>query len=321
MYKVSNIGFIKVAFLLIATLATISLQAQQMSVMASLDTNKILIGEQTKLKLSATTAPDYKMVWPILKDSIFKIEIVTAGKLDTSYSADKKFITYAQSFTITCFDSGFKAIPPFQFGYQVGTDTTKQFMASEAMLLQVAGLVVDTTKAIKEIKPPLEIPFSIIDFVKEYWPYIVGVLAIIGILLWWFVLRKKSVVEAPKEKPTPTRPADVIALEQLSVLEKKKLWQEGSYKLYHSELSDILRTYIEHRYNIMAMELTTDETLQGLKKLAPTEKEKLTQLLVLADLVKFAKAQPIHFENELSLKNAFEFVRQTAFQGKNETPK
>lgn len=319
MYKTSKIGLVKVVILLLATFATIKLQAQQMSVMASLDTNKILIGEQTSLKLSATTTPDYKLQWPVLKDSIYKIEIVSAGKIDTSYSEDKKFITYAQAFTITCFDSGFKAIPPFQFGYQIGKDTTKQFMASDAMLLQVAGVIVDTTKAIKEIKPPLEIPFSILDFVKEYWPYIIGILAILGILLWWFIFRKKSVVEAPKEKPTPTRPADVIALEQLNILEKKKLWQDGSYKLYHSELADIVRTYIENRYSIMAMELTTDETIRGLNTLNPVDKEKLIQLLTLADLVKFAKAQPIHYENELSLKNAYDFVRQTALQAKNDT--
>ena len=320
MYKALKNSSIKVVSLIVTSLLAMGLQAQQMSVIASLDTNKILIGEQTKLKFSATTSPDYKLIWPILKDSISKIEIVNIGKIDTSFSTDKKFITYTQALTITCFDSGFRTIPPFQFGYKIANDTTKQFLLSDALLLQVTGLVVDTTKAIKEIKPPLGIPFSIVDFVKDNWPYITGILAIVAFLLWWFVFRKKPVADAIKEKPTPTRPANVIALEQLNVLEKKKLWQDGSYKLYHSELADIVRTYIENRYSIMAMELTTDETVQGLKTLNPVDKEKLIQLLTLADLVKFAKAQPIHYENELSLKNAYEFVRQTALQAKNDNP-
>ncbi len=314
MDKAYRISCIKVVVIAIAILTNLVSKAQQISVIASLDTNKILIGEQTKLKLTTTATPDYKIIWPILKDSIQKIEIVSNGKIDTSFSADKKFVTYTQALTITCFDSGFRAIPTYQFGYQIGKDTSKQFIISEALLLHVIGLVVDTTKAIKEIKPPLEIPFSIIDFLKEYWPYIVGILVVAAFLLWWFVFRKKPVIQAVKEKPTPTRPADVIAIEQLKLLEQKKLWQEGAYKIYHSQIADIVRTYIEHRYGLMAMELTTDEILQGLKTLADSHKEILSQLLVLADLVKFAKAQPIHYENELSLKNAYEFVRQTALQ-------
>lgn len=298
-------------FILLNCFITNSLQAQQISVIASLDTNKILIGGQTKLNLTATTSITQHLQWPVLKDSIQKIEIVNIGKVDTTLSADKKFATYTQSITITCFDSGFKAIAPIQFAYKIVNDTTTQRLGTDALLLQVQGLVVDTTLAIKDIKPPLEIPFSIIDFVKEYWPYFAAILAIIAFIIWWFKFRKKSTAAIPDAKPEPTRPADVIAIEQLQQLEQKKLWQEGSTKLYHSELADIVRTYLENRYSIMAMELTTEETLAGLKILDQGNKEKLKQLLVLADFVKFAKAEPIHFENELSLKHAYEFVKST----------
>lgn len=297
-------------FILLNCFITNNLQAQQVSVIASLDTNKILLGGQTKLNLTATTSITQHLQWPILKDSIQKIEIIKFGKIDTILSADKKFATYTQSLTITCFDSGYKAIAPIQFSYKTANDTTTQRIGTDALLLQVQGLVVDTTLAIKDIKPPLEIPFSIIDFVKEYWPYFAAVLAILAFIIWWFKFRKKPTSLAAV-KLEPTRPADVIALEQLQQLEQKKLWQEGATKLYHSELSDIVRTYLEHRYTIMAMELTTEETLAGLKILDQGNKEKLKQLLVLADFVKFAKAEPIHFENELSLKHAYEFIKST----------
>ena len=111
----------------------------------------------------------------------------------------------------------------------------------------------------------------------------------------------------------PKRPAHEIALETLKKIAEEKLWQQGLYKQYQSSVSDAIRTYIEHRFDINAMEYTTDETLSHLRNnLVPVEaKEKLRQLLQLADLVKFAKAIPVGTENELSMQQAVDFVMLT----------
>lgn len=288
-----------------------TLKAQQISANASIDTNKIWIGGQTNLKLSVTANSTTKIKWPILKDSIQKIELISIGKIDTSYSTDKKFTTYAQSIVITSFDTGFKAIPPVVFHYSQLPDTNKIPIETQALLLHVKGIQVDTTQAIKAIKPPLAISFSLIDFLVEYWYYLLAIALLIGIAIWWLKFRKstpKTKIELPSE---PLKPAHEIALEQLKILEDKKLWQTGSYKSYHSELTDILRTYIEGRYTIMAMELTSEEILKSLRNLDPTNTEKLSQILLLADFVKFAKGIPIHYENELSLRNAYDFINST----------
>jgi hypothetical protein len=112
----------------------------------------------------------------------------------------------------------------------------------------------------------------------------------------------------------PSRPAHEIALEELNRLEAEKLWQQGNFKMYHTRLSDIIRAYIEHRWQIPALEQTTDEILSGFSKGMLEEElyRKLKHLLETADLVKFAKLQPVAYENEACMADSFALVRQTA---------
>ena len=146
-------------------------------------------------------------------------------------------------------------------------------------------------------------------------------LAIIVLAIWlirkW--QRKKGII-----KPNiPLRPAHEIALEELKKVQLENLWQQGFYKQYQSSVSDIIRTYIEQRFSIQAMEMPSDETLQHFKgknrKHIPKDAfEKLKYILQLADTVKFAKAIPLGTENEQSLQNAFEFVQMTKPATKND---
>ena len=107
--------------------------------------------------------------------------------------------------------------------------------------------------------------------------------------------------------------AHEIALEALKKTEEEKLWQQGFFKKYHSMVSEIIRTYIEQRFAIQALEYTTDETLEQLRGnlINDEAKEKLRSLLQLADMVKFAKLQPIAPENEQAISNAYDFVALT----------
>jgi hypothetical protein len=114
----------------------------------------------------------------------------------------------------------------------------------------------------------------------------------------------------------PSRPAHEIALEALRKLETEKLWQEGRIKEYHSRMSDIIRTYIEQTLFINAMEMTTDLILcaDQIKALNQRNKNELQELLERADLVKFAKFQPLANEHEASMKNAVSFIESTISQ-------
>jgi hypothetical protein len=122
-----------------------------------------------------------------------------------------------------------------------------------------------------------------------------------------------------KNKPLlPTRtsiePAHVIALRNLDLLKEAKLWQQGQVKQYYTNLTDIIRIYIEQRFEVPAMEQTSDEILASLRKIAIEDEScfaALKEILLLADLVKFAKALPLPNENESNILNAYLFVNHT----------
>jgi len=111
----------------------------------------------------------------------------------------------------------------------------------------------------------------------------------------------------------PKRPPHETALEELKKLEGERLWQQGLVKQYHSRLTDIVRTYIEHRFGIIAMEMTTGEIMQSVRNMhfESTSAEKLSHILTLADMVKFAKLQPLPGENEMCMQHAYEFINAT----------
>ena len=317
-----NKFFLRLFFGVICYCFSITFSFGQVNAKAELDTTTIKIGDQVGIKLSfqySESKGKIKVTWPVFKDTINKyIEIVNVGKIDTIKDTTSNLSIQQRKLTITSFDSGYYAIPPFTFVYQFEGDTTHHQIQTEPLLLTVKTIPVDTTKEIKDIKAPLEVPFSWEDAL----PYIIGGVAVIlvAILIYWLIkrFRKRPVKEETSAKPA--RPPHEIALEELDALEKEKLWQQGNYKLYYSRLSDIVRIYIEHRYDINAMEQPTDETLASLKSRIgnPLTKEKLSQLLVLADLVKFAKAQPIAVENEMSIKSAYDFINATKLVKKEE---
>ena len=85
-------------------------------------------------------------------------------------------------------------------------------------------------------------------------------------------------------------------------------------KEYHIAVSDTVRMYIENRYSINAMEMTSDEILRSLRLIIADVniKTKLSALLVLSDMVKFAKEQPLPNENEMCWEQAVDFIKHTA---------
>jgi hypothetical protein len=99
----------------------------------------------------------------------------------------------------------------------------------------------------------------------------------------------------------------------LDRLKSEKSWKAGKNKKYYTDLTDILRKYIERRFQFNALEMTTDEILALFKRDKSTQSvyQNLSQILQLADLVKFAKIEPLESENELSMINSYLFVNQT----------
>ncbi len=193
----------------------------------------------------------------------------------------------------------------------------------DSVYLFVAPIEIDSLAAaqgLKPIKPQRDLPFKL----GEIGGYLLwGLLALLLLaLLVYLLLRLLARMGKPVGalfKPTPPLPPHVVAIRALEALHHRKLWQNGNFKLYYSELTDILRTYLVGRYAIGAMEMTSDEILASLRPLTEEELPKkaamdLTTILREADLVKFAKAEPSAEENETAYTKAYYFVEETKLQ-------
>ena len=286
-------------------------KAQTTRVEARLDQTRIKLGDQTILRLMAHVPVNGTVDFPVLADTISsKVQIVEMGRTDTLTDKNNPGIqTISRQYTITSFDAGLHMIPSYTFTGKGGK------LSTQALPLEVTEVKVDTTKAIYDIKEPLAVSYSFMDWLRDNWKLVLvsvlGILVLAG-LLWYFIKKRKS-KPARVEPEKPAVPIHTMALNKLNALKSQKLWEQGLIKQYHSELTDIIREYLEKRYEINAMEQTSEEIFAGLRHLDITEQNinKLRQMLLLADLVKFAKASPINNENEQSMDNAISFVMNT----------
>lgn len=290
--------------------------AQEVTAKATVDTNAILIGSQLVLSLSVTHPSGLQINWPAVPDTFALFELVQQVNGDTVINSKNNTVTGNRHYKITSFDSGYHVIPPFEFLFNTGNKSSIQKASTDPILIHVQTIPVDTTKSIRDIKGQVVIPFTWRDAV----PYLLGILAValVIFLVYYFVKRRKPAIHTPVFQ-VPKRPAHEIALESLKHLEDAKLWQQGNYKGYHTALSDITRMFIQNRWSVAAMEMTTDEILrlQIISGQDPVIYSQLKVMLELADLVKFAKLIPVGPENEISMSFAVAFVTANKSQTEN----
>ena len=266
---------------------------------ATLDTNVILIGEQINLTL--TNPLEDTEIWPTYNDFLPEgLEVIKTSKIDTI----NNLIT--QKIIITAWDSGSYYISPIKFS------KNKKI---EGILIKVQTVEITENAELKDIKEPIHEPIGWSDV----WPFILAVLIIILIiyLLKKYVFTEKE--QVLKTKPIIIIPPDITALQELEKLENAKVWQEGSIKEYHTQLSEIIRRYCEEKFKFIALELTTNEILEELKGTLKNEQiNNLKSILQRADLAKFAKSKPINTENIESMMIAKDFVNSTKEEIKDE---
>lgn len=300
-------------FLVIAGIAAAPAFPQVFSAKARLDTTSILIGDQVNLDLSFTFPAQIPVRWPLIGDTILhSIQVIDRSRIDTSYSADKKSVTMHQKIRITTFDSGFYTIPPVRFYYREPPDTVIKSVQTEMLLLNVHTVAVDTTKVIKPIKGPLKAPLTFREILPWLLLALAGILIIAAVV--YYLRKRKKAGPVFQILSRPKAPPHEIALAELEKLRVRKLWQEGRVKEYHSELTDILRKYFENRFGIMAMEMTSAEIMDAMENgnmISQETNSRLSSILTMADLVKFAKMRPLPTENDLSMSNAVAVVNDT----------
>lgn len=292
--------------------------AQSVVAKAQVDSAKVLLGQAFTFELTLTNPKSQQIQWPYISDSIGALEVVQAGPIDTMPVEDATVLLRRQKITLIAFDSGKYVIPSYSFKYSYKGN--EQVVETDPLQISVYLVPVDTTKAFRDIHTVVDVPRDWFFIFIVVGCFLLLILIIGGIILYFQKQKKKDdgiIV------PVIKRPAHEIALEAIQLLKEKELWQNGQLKKFYTELTDILRVYINDRWNVNAMELTSDEILSNhfIKMIAANHTENLAYVLRLADLVKFAKAQPLANEHELSIVKAIQFIEGTSVieQPKNTT--
>lgn len=276
-------------------------------VSASIDSTTLMIGDQTDLHLQVTMAPEEKATLPVFGNALQEdIEIVNRSAIDTTTLSDGR-IQLQQALTITSFRDSLFAINPIPV--VSGEDT---FWTENMALNVVQPFEVDTTLAITDIKDIEKAPIWWWGIIRWILLAILLIgLAVGGYYLWrWWQSRKRD--EEEPINPELLRPADEVALEKLDAIKAQKIWKDGKVKEYQTDLTDVVREYIGRRFGVQSTEKTSDETLHAMKPLIDKDLfGRLSKMLQLADLVKFAKWHTTPDENEQALTTAYDFVNET----------
>lgn len=281
-----------VFFLLLASTAFASLCAQHLD--AKIDSSSILIGNQATLAIH--NAPAYPSL-----DQLSNNDVVALKQWFDSAS-------HTQYTLLTSFEVG---------------DHWLHITDSDSVLLAVRDVPnVDTTKAvIRDIAPIDDDPYTFWEIFR--WVLLgLAVVAVIAASVY-VALRMRSQKPILNIRREPPVPADQQALNGLEILRREQLWQQSKVKEYHTQLTDIVRSYLEKAFDIQSTEMTSDQTVEAFRAHISAQRQwydravlddaanKLQELLQTADMVKFAKSEPLPYVHDRSMTDATDFVQQT----------
>lgn len=274
---------------LLAARAPIPAAAQELpappSLRVAVDTTTTTVGGRLRLTVAVEHTPDAAVQWPDSLD-LAPFEVLGAVVSPTTV-ADGRATTTAV-LTLTAFELGELEIPSFTVGVTSPGGVTE--LVTDPFGIAVVSVGLDEGQDIRGIRGPLSIPRSML--VIGLWVLALALAAATG---WWLArrARQRTTDEEPIARDPP-RPAHEIAHEQLDWLETSGLLGQGRIKEYYIEVSDIIRRYLEGRYAIRALEMTSREVLEQLEDAGVSWDihDRFTAFLAHCDLVKFAKHRP-----------------------------
>ena len=250
---------------------------------ATVDKQKILIGEPIQLMLEATVTGNVPLVWPSL-DSLPHFEWVEKHNVDSSVQPGQRY--YRQYLTITSFDSGAYAIPQLTF-----TAGNKQYF-TDSIRINIGYTKIDANKDYHDIKDIIDIPNPF----ARWFAWIVAFVSLGSLVLVIWLVRKKKVWKAGTAgaPAAPSLSPYEEAIRLLDELQRQNLPETGAIKTYYSRLGDIFRVYLYRRPGIQSLSETSEEMISQLRRLAlPAQQfSELADTLRMSDFVKFAKYQP-----------------------------
>ena len=288
-----------ILFSLVMLQGTFSAAANNTLINAKMDSTLLLMGKKTAIHVEVVQDKGQKGFF--VNEGVDTlnafVEVSERLQADTTDLGNDR-IQINRDIIVQSFDSGMYVIPAFK--YVIGKDTFK----SNELTLKVLPVKVDSLPNIHDLKPVAEPPFFFSDYLPEflvkYWWLIILVLVLIaaGIYAYFKWFKKGELPLRKKEKVIP--PYDE-AIMKLTQLKSEHLWEAGQEKEYFTRLTDILRNYIDRRFEINAMEMTSSQIIDV----------QLSKILEMADFVKFAKMRPLPEDNEVAYQRALNFVNET----------
>lgn len=282
------------------------------TISAKLDSTHVLMGKTIGLHINVVQDRDVNgLMLNLVADTLnAKVEIADKGKADTT-ALDNNRLQINRDITLQAFDPGTYQLPAIL--YVVGGDTLR---SKETLTLTVDSIKVDPQGKIKDFKPVAEAPFKLLDWVPDFisdywWAWLAGLLLLAFGIYAYFKWYKKGINPL---KPVKKRlPPYEEAMQALSNLKSRNLWQNGQEKEYYTTLTDILRVYIDRRFGINAVEMTSTQIMDKIRQNedAHIAKEQLNNVLEIADFVKFANMHTLADDNEIAFQRAVNFVEQT----------
>lgn len=289
-----------------------SLEGQDVSVKALFDSSRIYIGDQINFTITVDQPSDIRLEIPFPKDTLCKNIEILSGPLADSTSLESNRLRITNRYLVTSFDSGYYVVPPI-FAEIRDESGIKRFYSgySQLEVMRVRITPADTASHIFDIVAPFKAPVTF----GEMMPWILLLLLLSSAA--WVILKLLRRFRKRKDEPEVVvnpDPAHITAFRELEKLRGEQLWQKGEVKLYYSRLTEILRQYLENRYGVYSLEMTTSETLEALVSTGFRKDEhynRLKTILNASDLVKFAKYKPEPSENDIHFQNSWSFVEST----------
>jgi hypothetical protein len=257
------------------------------------------IGDQQKLHLSIQYDESVeidKIDWSVLDST--KIEVINKEDVD-----NHRIGVYNQDIIFTVWDTGQYKLPFIPIHY---TRNGEQFIAATPYTYLTVTNPPPSEIGLNPIKSVIDEPRNWEDFILLILFFALAVVAGIA----YFIYKKKKKSLQPVTSTFVQLPPDERALRNLAQLRQAQLWQQGKTKQYYTELSHILREYVQQRYQVQALEFTTEEleTILSTYNATNTQIPTLIRVLKNADLVKFAKAELDVTYHEYSFESAVRFV-------------
>lgn len=302
--------------LVIATLLALSAAAQseRPEVRATLSPDSVLLGDEVLLTIDVRKDQVQVIGFPTFDTGENgELELIEELPLDT-VERDGRRQHLRKRYRLAAYGEGTLALGRTPLLY-LDKNIEDTIYSADSLVLYIEPIVIDTTTmTINDIKRPREMPLRWGEFSGYLWrgAVIVALLiALIALIVW--LIHKYNIKMPNPFRPKEEVPPHVVAIKALEALHHQKLWQNNRHKEYYSGLTDILRRYIADRYEVGAMEMTTDEIVAATKPIEMPDKSRrnLVEILRTADLVKFAKAIPDDHYNEQAYLDAYYFVEET----------